>query len=241
MITPHSSHLPLHDAAIASDAKAGMLEVVLCNERVQLLAQRAMFWPRERALFVADIHLGKAASFRAGGVPVPRGATATDLQRLTDVIARTHAQSLYVLGDFLHAAAGRVDALDTAFMTWRAAHSHVALTLVRGNHDAKAGDPPARWNVAVVTEPHPVAPFLLCHLPLDPTTGYALCGHVHPGAWVSGAGYESVRLPCFVLGRRRALLPAFGRFTGLATVQPKTDERVIGIAGERLFALPNSL
>ncbi len=43
------------------------LDVVLCDERVQLLADRALYWPRARTLFVADVHLGKAAAFRAGG------------------------------------------------------------------------------------------------------------------------------------------------------------------------------
>ena len=44
-----------------------------------LLAERALYWPRAATLFVADVHLGKAAAFRAGGVPLPRGATAADL------------------------------------------------------------------------------------------------------------------------------------------------------------------
>ena len=66
-------------------------------------------------LFVADVHLGKAAAFRAGGVPLPRGSTAADLARLAAVLQETGAQRLVVLGDFLHGAAGRVAALDTAF------------------------------------------------------------------------------------------------------------------------------
>jgi metallophosphoesterase superfamily enzyme len=55
---------------------------------------------------------------------------------------------------------------------------------------------------------------------------------------VHGAGEQSARLPCFVLGRRRAILPAFGRFTGLADVAPAADERLVAIAGRALFALP---
>jgi len=220
-------------------SKPDSLEVSLCGERVQLLVERALYWPRERALFVADVHLGKGASFRAAGVPVPRGATAHDLQRLSALLARTGAQQLFVLGDFLHAASGRVSALDAAFRTWRAAHRDLALTLVRGNHDAKAGDPPSQWNVAVVAEPHPVAPFLLCHMPQQPPSGHALCGHVHPGAWIEGAGFEAARLPCFVLGRRRTILPAFGRFTGLAVVKPAPEERLVAVAGSRLFTLPS--
>ena len=212
----------------------------LAGEDVLLLAQRALYWPRERTLFVADVHLGKAASFRAGGVPVPRGATASDLARLTALLARTGARRLVVLGDFLHAAAGRVAALDTAFARWRGSHDAIDVTLVRGNHDTRAGDPPDAWRIRVVAAPHPAAPFLLCHEPCEPPTGYALCGHVHPGVRLGGAGHDTVRLPCFVLGRRRALLPAFGRLTGLAIVPALAGEVKVAIAGARLFQLPVS-
>ncbi len=89
----------------------------------------------------------------------------------------------------------------------------------------------------MATAPHLAAPFLLCHEPSDPPTGYALCGHVHPGVRVAAAG-DSARLPCFVIGRRRALLPAFGRMTGLARVRPAPGETLVAIAGSRLFTLP---
>lgn len=210
----------------------------IAGETVELLAERAMHWPHARTLFVADMHLGKAAAFRAGGVPVPRGATANDLERLAALIARTRAQRLVVLGDFLHAAAGRVAALDSAFRQWRDAHSALAITLVRGNHDLRAGDPPPAWGIDVVAGPHALAPFVLCHEPRSPRTGHALCGHVHPGVRLSGNAYESARLPCFVLGLRRTLLPAFGRLTGLALVGSESVDTVVAIAGERLFTLP---
>lgn len=217
---------------------AGGFSLILAGEEVELLAERALYWPRERTLFVADVHLGKAAAFRAGGVPVPRGATADDLDRLTRLVAATGARCLAVLGDFLHARAGRVPALDAAFVAWRAQHADLGLLVIRGNHDTRAGDPPEHWQARVVAEPHALPPFLLCHLPVTPPTGYALCGHVHPGVRLAGAGFDAVRLPCFVLGGRRAILPAFGRFTGLALVEPRPGERLVAIAGDRLFPLP---
>jgi len=215
----------------------GSVETRLGGERVVLFAERALFWPREATLFVADVHLGKAAAFRAGGVPVPRGATAADLARLSQLVARTSARRLVVLGDFLHAAAGRVPALDAAFARFRNAHPDISITVVRGNHDANAGDPPRHWRVDVVAEPHPAPPFLLCHEPARPRTGFALCGHVHPGVLLTGPAYDSVRLPCFVLGRRHAVLPAFGRLTGLALVAPEAGDIRVAIAGPRLFVL----
>ena len=220
-----------------SDAP-GVHAAALAGERVELLATRALYWPRERVVFVADVHLGKAAAFRAGGVPLPRGSTAADLARLTSILRATGARQLVVLGDFLHAAAGRVGALDAAFRTWRNAHAVVEIVLVRGNHDDRAGDPPVTWGVTVVDEPHAMAPWLACHLPVSPRSGYALCGHVHPGVTLHGMAEQSERLPCFVLGRRRAILPAFGSFTGLARAAPLAGDRLVAIAGARLFALP---
>ena len=223
-----------HDFAARGD---GSVETTFAGERVALLAERALFWPREGTLFVADLHLGKAAAFRAAGVAVPRGATTSDLGRLSQLLARTGARRLVVLGDFLHAAAGRVAALDAAFMRFRAGHAALAITVVRGNHDANAGDPPGHWRVDVVAEPHPAPPFLLCHEPARPPTGFALCGHVHPGVLLTGPAYDSARLPCFVVGPRCAILPAFGRLTGLALVPPAVGEVRVAIAGPRLFVL----
>ncbi len=203
-----------------------------------LFADRALYWPRERTLFVADVHLGKAATFRAQGVPMPRGTTATDLARLSRLIECSGATRVVVLGDLLHAKAGRVQALHDAVCTWRAAHRDIAVVLVRGNHDARAGDPPSAWNVECRENPYAMPPFLACHEPVTPPSGYALCGHVHPGVRLYGHGEETARVPCFVLGKRYAILPAFGRFTGLATVAPSPSTRIVAIAGPTLFALP---
>ena len=207
------------------------------SERVVLHAARALEWPRARTLFVADVHLGKGAAFRAGGIPLPRGSTAGDLRRLDQLLANTNATRLVVLGDFLHARAGRVTALTQMFVAWRARHAGVEIVAVRGNHDAHSGDPPHEWQVDCVDEPHALPPFLACHHPQRARTGYALCGHVHPAVRITSAG-ESARLPCFVIGRERAILPAFGRFTGMADLDHAHDDRIVAIAGDALFELP---
>jgi DNA ligase-associated metallophosphoesterase len=243
MTPPPTAELPLAPRAGTpgphnlARLAGGNVSATLAGEDVVLLAERALFWPRASTVFVADVHLGKGAAFRAGGVALPRGATATDLARLSSLIDSTRATRLVVLGDFLHAAAGRVAALDAAFLRWRGAHLHLAIMLVRGNHDTRAGDPPAAWSIDVVVDPCPMPPFVLCHEPSQPRTGYALCGHVHPGVRLSGPAFESARLPCFVLGRRRAILPAFGRLTGLWLTPHDDAETRVAIAGRKLFVL----
>lgn len=225
--------------ALAPPAAAAVDHLTtIAGEHVVLCPERALYWPAAATLFVADVHLGKAAAFRAGGVPLPRGGTQADLVRMSGLLARTGARRLVVLGDFLHARAGRVPALDQAFKSWRATCADVEMLLVRGNHDDHAGDPSPDWGMQVVPEPHLLAPFIACHLPTAPPTGYALCGHLHPGVVLGGFGDDRARLPCFVIGPRRAILPAFGSFTGLAIVPAAPGERRVAIAGSRLFALP---
>ena len=229
------------------------LSVSLAGESVELHADRALFHPRTTTLYVADVHLGKTAAFRAAGVPLPAGTTASNLERLGGLVARTGAERLIILGDFLHAAAGRTPALAAAYRTWRSEHRALSMVLVRGNHDDRAGDPPADWRIDVVDEPSEAPPFMLWHKPpagsasqrvgsgTQDLFGYALCGHVHPGVLLCVGNEPGERLPCFVLGPTRAILPAFGRFTGLYTQAAQPEDRVVAIAGRKLFMLPQTL
>ncbi|MEW6695325.1 MAG: ligase-associated DNA damage response endonuclease PdeM [Pseudomonadota bacterium] len=188
-----------------------------------LLPERALWWPAGATLFVADVHLGKAAAFRAAGLPVPGGTTQDNLQRLGALLTRHRAQRLVVLGDWLHARSGRTAAVLDALLAWRQAHAGLACVLVRGNHDGRAGDPPRVLEMTVVDEPWPCGPWQCRHAPPPPddppgaherAEGIALCGHVHPVCVLHGPARERLRLPCFVLTRQALWLPAFGAFTG---------------------------
>ncbi|MET1116147.1 MAG: DEAD/DEAH box helicase, partial [Comamonas sp.] len=109
----------------------GALALSLAQETVALLPERALWWPRERALFVADVHLGKAASFRALGQPVPSGTTRDNLERLSGLIDALDARSLVVLGDFLHAATAQQAQVIDPIVDWRERHAALRCVLVR--------------------------------------------------------------------------------------------------------------
>ncbi len=203
----------------------------LAGVSVTLLAERALFWPRERTLIIADTHLGKAASFRAAAIAAPENSIA-DLGRLAGALVRTGASRLAILGDFLHARAGRTPTVLAAIAAWRAAHPDLEVLLVRGNHDVRAGDPPPEWGITCLTAPVALGPFALCHDPDTAAPGYVLAGHLHPAIVLTGPGRQRERLPCFLVGPRRAILPAFGSFTGHTTVYPGPDDRAYLIAGE---------
>jgi metallophosphoesterase superfamily enzyme len=68
------------------------------------------------------------------------------------------------------------------------------------------------------------------HEPCDSSEGYTFSGHLHPGIAVAGAGKQRLRLPCFYFGRNCSILPAFGKFTGLAMLEPEEGEAVFVIA-----------
>lgn len=212
-----------------------MTECEVAGEKVVLLAERAMYWPARTSLFIADFHLGKAASFRRAGIPLPMGTTADNLQRLDRAIEKTGARQVVFLGDFLHSAEGRAPRTLAAFETWRNARPKVGLTIVRGNHDKKAGDPPECWGVRCVEAGESAAPFILNHEPGPSRCGYALSGHIHPAVRLSACGEKPLRLPCFWFGARYGVLPAFGAFTGNADVLPRRGDQVFVIAEQEVL------
>lgn len=202
------------------------------GELLKPLAERALWWPARRALLVADAHFGKAAAFRQLGVPVPQGTTARNLDILSALVGRHGARRLLVLGDFLHSAhAHDAPATLAALAAWRAAHADLAITLVRGNHDDRAGDPPPALAIEVVDEPLRLGGLALCHHPRAVPGAYALAGHLHPCVTV-GRGFDRLRLPCFHFGPEVGVLPAFGAFTGMHPVRPARGDVVFAVAGE---------
>ncbi|MEY4749643.1 MAG: hypothetical protein RIQ60_1857 [Pseudomonadota bacterium] len=212
------------------------------GRQLTLLPERAAWLAEDGLLLVADVHFGKAASFRRLGVPVPSGTTEANLARLDALLARLPGVAeLVFLGDFLHAASGRAPAILAALQAWRERHGTLTMTLVRGNHDDHAGDPPPALGIAVVDEPwaHHPSGLALCHDPATPCAAgtYALAGHVHPTAWL-GRGYDALRLPCFHAREQVLVLPAFGEFTGGAAVQAGAGEQLYVVAGERVLRLP---
>lgn len=208
--------------------------VVVAGETLELHPERAAYWPGRRTLLVADPHFGKAASFRALGVRVPRGTTEGALARLDALVARLAPERIEFLGDFLHAREGRNDETFRAIAEWRAQHGEIAMRLVRGNHDRRAGDPPSTVGIECVDGPLVVSPFALAHHPTRVAGAYVVAGHVHPCAVLVGPGRQRERLPCFWLGREAAVLPAFGEFTGCAEVDPEVGDSVWVVADDEV-------
>jgi DNA ligase-associated metallophosphoesterase len=196
-----------------------------------------VFLPAQGLLLVADVHLGKAQAFRRLGVPVPGGTTEGNLARLDRLIGRTRPRRLVFLGDLLHARTARAPAVLAAVEAWRRRHAALPMLLVRGNHDDRAGDPPAQWAIEVVDEPWAAGSLALCHQPRRVPGRYVVAGHVHP-AFVVGRGAHTLRLPCFRFGPDGVVLPAFGEFTGMHRVARRTGDRVFVVGDGGVHEVP---
>jgi DNA ligase-associated metallophosphoesterase len=208
-----------------------------------LLPERAVWRKDTRTLFVADVHIGKSAHFRALGVPVPAGATQENLRRLDALIDAFRPRELVVLGDLFHAPAAYRNATRVEFAAWRARRASLRVRLIAGNHDARAGLAPASLGLDWVEEPHDLDGLLCRHVPpeaVDDDGPLVLAGHWHPAARLYGPGRDRLRLPCFVMRRRLLVLPAFGEFTGGAVFDADEDCALCVTAGERLVHIPIS-
>jgi len=202
-----------------------------------LSAQRAAFWCERRWLVVADVHFGKAATFRALGVPVPHGTTADSLARLSQLIDRMQPSTVVFLGDLFHAREAHATPTLAALYEWREQYP-LDLVLVEGNHDRKAGAPPAALRIHCEADAWQVGNFAFCHYPRFVYDACAFAGHLHPAIRLAGRADDSVRLPCFWLRDGLTVLPAFGAFTGGATIEREEGDRVLAVAGDRVVDVP---
>ncbi len=176
-----------------------------------LIADRsgALYWPAERTLIVADLHLEKGSAFARRGQMLPPYDTRATLLRLSAVIARFEPATVIALGDSFHDIAGpdRLAADDVRLLV--SLQSGRTWVWVAGNHDP-VHDRRLGGEAAGKVE---IAGLALRHEPDAATGGPEIAGHLHPAArlvWNGG----SVRTRCFASDARRVVMPAFGAFAG---------------------------
>src|SRR3546814_9025569 len=72
------------------------------GQQFEMLADRALFWPRHGALIVADLHLEKASWYAALGQPLPPYDSHDTLDRLAALADQNGARAIWCLGDGFH-------------------------------------------------------------------------------------------------------------------------------------------
>lgn len=223
-----------------------------CGDEFRLVPQdgtgRALFWPRENALLVADLHLEKASFYARHGQMLPPYDSRETLERLADAIRITGARRVYTLGDNFHDSDGSQRLEPHAAGMLAALTRATDWVWITGNHDPAME---ARSGGTIAGELE-VGGMVLRHMARRGETRPELSGHFHPRVQVK-IHHRSIRRPCAVVSYTgdaksgRMILPAFGALTGgmnaadpaiLAALQPASAVDALVPAGARLARFP---
>ncbi len=208
------------------------LQLEIAGQCLVADSARVLAWPAQRALLVADLHLGKAQVFRQAGLSMPEGSDEHDLRRLADAVARHSAERLFLLGDIVHGATTIDATWRHAWQRFASAHGQLEMVAIIGNHDRHDRD--ALVGTASLSNGFALGPFDLRHHPIDSgatdpsARSFVIAGHLHPLAVVSDSGRD-YRLPCFWLQPSQLVLPAFGSTTRGQPAKAGPGDRIIAI------------
>lgn len=208
--------------------------VNIAGQNLYLHPFRCIYWKEEQALLIADLHLGKAQHFRRSGIAVPLAVADANLDKLTTVIWDFQPRRVLFLGDLFHS---EFNHQWMEFCDVLQQFNTISFELIAGNHDIL--DPSFYEQAGLKVHLNGLAlnPFLLTHHPIEEYADdawYNLAGHIHPAVRLQGNGRQRLKLPCFFFGRHQGLLPAFGEFTGLATLSVAPEDKVFVIVEDEV-------
>jgi DNA ligase-associated metallophosphoesterase len=206
------------------------------GEELLLHPEAAIWWVATRCLILSDVHLGKSATFRAHGFPVPEGENCEDLGRILNLVTKFDVETLLIVGDFLHSRTILSPELTSQIKRWLS-EMPCSVLLIRGNHDPSDGKLAEFPEIEIATD-HQVGPLCFVHDqghsdPEHPT----IAGHLHPKCRIGTKKGPTMQVPCFVRSNHLLVLPAFGTFTSGHSIGPRMPgEMVFPIVGGKVFA-----
>ena|SRR6218665_88803 len=187
--------------------------ITIQNEVFTLINQRALFWKKEKALILSDLHIGKTAHFRKNGIALANQIMKNDLERLSILIEYFQPEKFIVVGDLLHA--GDNSDVDE-FCTWQKHYPNIKFILVEGNHDKISKTLEKKLCLDSRSASLEIDDIAFVHDFDRSNSKFQITGHIHPG-FVINSLVKKIKLPCFVVSENQLLLPAFSEFTGLDT------------------------
>lgn len=209
----------------------------LHQQHFWLNAQKAIFWEEEKALIIADVHFTKTGHFRKNGIGVPQQILKEDLQTFFNLINFHQVKKVIVVGDLFHSSANKELEL---FLRWRNDFANVKIHLIKGNHDILLKKWYDNANIIVHEKMLLIQQFCFVHDLKDVEVNaednfYTFSGHIHPAIEIKISAKQHIKLPCFYFNKTEAILPAFGRFTGLHTIKKQTGTKVFAIINNSII------
>ncbi len=219
-----------------------MVPFSFANQEFALVQGRALYWERENALLVADLHLEKASSFARFGQMLPPYDSRETLERIALAIRETGARRVFTLGDNFHDADGAERLEPHAAGMLAALTRATDWVWITGNHDSGSQGALGGTELAELA----VSGLLLRHEAQPGEALPELSGHFHPKLKIVVRGRNITR-PCAVVSERKLILPAFGALTGgmnaadpaiIAAMQPAKAVDAVLAVKDRLVEYP---
>ncbi len=224
-----------------------MVPFSFANDEWLMTRSGALYWPRERALLVADLHLEKASFFARHGQMLPPYDSRETLERVALAIRETGARRVFTLGDNFHDARGAERLEPHAAGMLAALTRATEWVWITGNHDiGKHGGKRVAAVGGSEVDELDVGGIRLRHRAEPGETTPELSGHYHPKLILRLAGRRIAR-PCAVASETPMILPAFGALTGgmdaadpaiLAAMMPARAIDAVLPAGGRIVQYP---
>ena len=207
----------------------------ICGATLVADSSGALYWPAERTLLVADLHLEKGSAHAERGTLLPPYDTRETLARLADAIDALRAgprSSRWATASTTLGAAERIGADDLADAL-QALQEERDWIWIAGNHDpeiaARAGGRVADELEIAGLDPAPRSRQRAASRTRSPAT----CTPP-PSSSMYGT---TIRRPCFVGNGRRLVMPAFGAFTGGLNVLDDAFPPLFGNGGIAVWML----
>lgn len=214
---------------------------VFAGRSFAIAESRALFWPAQNALLVADMHLEKASWYAQRGQMLPPYDSRETLERLAAAAQQTGARRVLCLGDNFHDDAGPARMAPAVAALLGDLAGRLDLVWITGNHDAALADIPG-----TVVEELELDGIALRHEARAHTAGPEISGHYHPKLRLALKG-RLISRPCALRGEARLILPAFGTLTGgmdardpalIAAMQPARAVDAVLCAGAKAVQIP---
>ena len=184
----------------------------------------ALYWEQQRLLVVSDLHLEKGSSYAMRGVLLPPYDTIATLGRLGAVIARHDPKTVIALGDSFHDrdAHHRLSPANRDMLG--ALQARRDWIWISGNHDPEL---PSNLG-GTVAHDVVIGAITFRH---EPTGAHGeIAGHLHPKARISARG-RAMERRCFATDGQRAVMPAFGAYTGGLSIRDAAFAKIFRTLG----------
>jgi uncharacterized protein len=212
------------------------LPLNFAGQAFAVVGGKALYWPAQNALIVADLHLEKASWFAVRGQMLPPYDSLATLQALTTLIEATQARQLWCLGDNFHDSGGAQRLEPAARHLLSTLTERLDWRWIIGNHDPALTDDIG----GTVIDEAEVSGLILRHRALPGEIRPELSGHFHP-KYHGQSRNRRVSRACFVMSATRLILPAFGSLTGGLAADHTEITGVVGVAATALVATQGRL